>query len=279
MDNQTYSQYPPDQMPPAPPGYPQPQPPRNPDAGKGLAISAVVIGAISVLLCWVPIVNNMVFVLGLVGLGLAIPALVISSKRKSRAKGLSIAGLILSVISLLGVLGTQAIYSSMLDNVVESIEDSADGVVESSEKEAEEATSSDALALGTAADIGEYSVTVTAVNTNATEAILAVNQFNEPPAGQYVLVDVSATFNGSEEGDPWLDLGAKFIGADARQYDSSTCSVVLEKEVHDVPTLEKGGSAEFQVCMDVPAEALTDAKIFVEEGMSFDNNRVYWAVQ
>lgn len=247
-------------------------------AGKGLAISALVVGSISVLLCWVPIVNNIVFVLGLVGLGLAIPALIISRKNKSSAKGLSIAGLILSVLSLIGVLGTQMLYSSMIDKAVASIEDSADGVVESSEKEVEEAETSEALAIGSAAEVGEYTVTVTAVDTNATEAILAVNQFNEAPQGQYVLVDIAVTFNGSDEGDPWLDLSTKFIGADARQYDNSTCSAVVEKSSHDVPTLENGGAGEFQICMDVPAEALSDAKVFVEESMSWDDARAYWSV-
>lgn len=282
MDSSRYSQYPPGQVPPHPPGYPQPpgfpQPPVSPDAGKGLAISAVVIGGVSLLLCWVPLVNNMVFLLGLVGLGLAIPALVISVRRKTRAKGLAIAGLILSLLSLVGVLATQAFYSQMLNEVVDSIEGRSDGVVESSETEAKEATATEALALGAAAGIGDYSVTITGVDTNATETILAVNQFNPLPSGQYVLVDVGVTYNGSEEGNPWLDLTIKFIGADARQYDTTTCSVVVSKEAHDVPTLEKGGAGEFQVCMDVPPEALVDAKVFVQEGVSWDDNRVYWAV-
>lgn len=296
MDNTAYSPNPPAGQ-PGPgqpeqgyPGYPgQPGPgqgfngagtgkPVNPEAGKGLAITALVIGIVSLLLCWVPFVNNLVFVLGLIGLGFAIPALVISVKNRSRAKAMSIAALVLVVLSLVGVLATQAFYGAVIDDVAESIEDGADGVVDSSDQEQKAAE--DALAIGTAATVGDYSVTVTGVNTNAGDLIAAVNPYNAAPQGQYVLVDLAVEYTGDGEGNPWVDLSTKFIGADARQYDPSTCSVVLENENYDVPTLEKGGMADFQVCMDVPAEALADAKVFVEPTFAWDDeDRTYWTAQ
>ncbi len=296
MDNTAYSPNPPAGQ-PGPgqpdqgyPGYPgQPGPgqefngpgagkPVNPEAGKGLAITALVIGIVSLLLCWVPFVNNLVFVLGLIGLGFAVPALVISVKNRSRAKAMSIAALVLVVLSLVGVLATQAFYGAVIDDVAESIEDGADGVVDSSDQEQKAAE--EALAIGTAATVGDYNVTVTGVNTNAGDLIAAVNPYNAAPQGQYVLVDVAVEYTGDGEGNPWVDLSTKFIGADARQYDPSTCSVVLENENYDVPTLEKGGVADFQVCMDVPAEALADAKVFVEPTFAWDNeDRTYWTAQ
>lgn len=264
---------------PGPGGGPGPGKPGNPEAGKGLAITALVIGIVSLLLCWIPIVNNVVFFLGLIGLGFAIPALIISVKNRSSAKGMSIAALILVILSLVGVLATQAFYGKVIDDVTESIEDGADGVVESSENE-QEAAAAEALAMGTAAQVGDYSVAVTAVNTNAAEIILAANQFNEPPVGQYVLVDLAVEYSGDGEGNPWIDLQTKFIGADARQYDRSTCGAVVPNPDMDVPTLEKSGTATYQVCMDVPVEALTDAKIFVEPSFSLSNNdRAYWSAQ
>ncbi|MCC9178378.1 DUF4352 domain-containing protein [Arthrobacter sp. zg-Y750] len=260
-------------------GAPGPGKPTNPEAGKGLAITALVIGIVSLLLCWVPFVNNLVFVLGLIGLGFAIPALVIAVKNRSRAKGMSIAALILVVLSLVGVLATQAYYGRVLDDVAESIEDGADGVVDTSDEE-QEAAATDALAIGTAATVGDYSVTVTGVNTNAVDAIMAANEYNEAPAGQYVLVDLAVEYSGDSEGNPWIDLSTKFIGSDARQYDSTTCMATLPNPAYNVPTLEKGGAGTFQICMDVPAEALSDAKIFVQPTFTLsDNDRAYWKAQ
>jgi hypothetical protein len=265
-------------MPPFP-GAPAPQ--ENQNAGKGLAITALALAIVSLLLCWVPFVNNLVFGLGFIALGFAIAATVITVKRKSKSKGMSIAALIISVISIIGVIVSQIFYVSILDGVADSIEDAADGVVAVDDGEQAEVAEATTLALGKGAAIGnEYNVTVKAVDLDATKDILAMNQFNQDPEGQYVLIDLVTEYVGSEEGDPWIDLAVKLVGGDARQYGSSTCMASLEKEALTVPTLENGGVGEYQLCLDVPAEAIKDAKLFVEPTLSFDNDsRVYWAVK
>jgi hypothetical protein len=265
-------------MPPFP-GAPAPQ--ENLNAGKGLAITALVLAIVSLLLCWVPFVNNLVFGLGFIALGFAIAATVITVKRKSKSKGMSIAALIISVVSIIGVIVSQIFYASLIDSVANSIEDAADGVVAVDDGEQAEVAEATTLALGEGAAIGdEYNVTVKAVNLDATKDILAMNQFNQDPEGQYVLIDLVTEYVGSEEGDPWIDLAVKLVGGDARQYGSSTCMASLEKEALTVPTLENGGVGEYQLCLDVPAEAVKDAKLFVEPTISFDNDaRVYWAVK
>lgn len=266
MENQTYTPAP-APLPAAPAAKP----------GKGLAVTGLVLGIVALVLCWVPILNNVFLFVGLAGLGFAIAALVIASKRKA-PKGMPIAGLILSIVAIIGVFATQAMYSAALDSVVKSVEDSADGVTASSEEEQEEATT-EALAAGESATVGEYTVTVSGVNLQATEPIMAVNQFNSAPTGQYVLVDLSVVYNGSEEGDPWIDLTTEFAGSDARQYSTSTCSALLERPSHEVPTLTNGGAAEYQVCFDVPAESVSGSKILVESLFSLRDDRVYWAAQ
>jgi len=265
MEHQTYS--------PAP--LPQTAPPVKP--GKGLAVTALVLGIVALVLCWVPVLNNVFLFVGLAGLGFGIAALVVASKHRA-PKGMPIAGLILSVLSIIGVFATQAMYTAAIDSVVESIEDSADGVVEAPDGEQEEAAA-ESLALGSSAEVGEYTVTVTGVNLNANDQVMAANQFNEPPAGQYILVDLSVVYNGSEEGDPWVDLTTEFAGSDARQYSTTTCSAVSPNPAYDVPTLTKGGAGNYSVCFDVPAESVTDAKILVESSFSLRGDRVYWAAQ
>jgi hypothetical protein len=172
-------------------------------------------------------------------------------------------------------------YVSMIDSVAEAVEEGADGVVPVTEAEQEAAAEVPALPLGTSSPLGnEYNVTINSVNLDAAADILAMNEFNEDASGQYVLVDVTAEYTGSEEGDPWIDLSVNFVGSDARQYDSSTCTASLETGAFDVPTLENGGTADYQLCMDVPAGAVDGGKLFVEPTISFDNDsRTYWAVQ
>ncbi|WP_426766127.1 hypothetical protein ACP3TD_06090 [Pseudarthrobacter sp. 1G09] len=118
------------------------------------------------------------------------------------------------------------------------------------------------------------------MNLDATNEVVANNMFNDVPAGRYVLVDLAVTYGGADEGTPWVDLSPTFVGTDARQYDASSCGASLDNGAMKVPTLEKGGQATYQVCMDVPVGAIEGGKIFVQKSFSMNSKaRVYWAVK
>lgn len=247
--------------------------------GRGLAITALVVAIVSLLLCWIPIVNNVVFFLGIIGLALAIPAYLRARKGKAGGSGMAVAAIVVSALSLVGVLATQALYVSVLNDVEEAVADAADGEVAKSESDKEAETEAKPLAVGQSAKIGEYEVTVKKVDLDATKQVMKANQFNEKPKGQYVLTTLGVTYVGDEEGDPWIDLTAKLSGSDARNYGESTCQAVVPQPAMDVPTLSNGGKATYNVCFDVPAEAVKDAKVYVEASMSFDDTRQYWSTK
>src|SRR3954471_7986239 len=191
---------PPGQPPYGPPpgGYPQygGQQPPGPLKGSGLAIAALVLGIIAVLLCWVPIVNNFAAILAVVGLALGVPALISARRGKRTGSGLAVASVILSVLALVGVLATQAFYSSVIDDVANNIHrPEADA----------SAPAAAVLPLGQPGQLNEYTVTVDRVTPNGNGLVAAANQFNDPPTGQYVLVGLTVTYNGADEGDPGLD--------------------------------------------------------------------------
>jgi len=120
----------------APAAVPQPA---APSKGSGLAITALVLGVVSLLLCWVPIINNAVFVLALIGLAFGLPALLGARKRRRAGGGMALAGVVLLVLSLVGVLASQAFYGKVLDDVSDSVgqatEDAAAGRGVASEDE------------------------------------------------------------------------------------------------------------------------------------------------
>lgn len=283
---------PPGQPPYGPPPGGFPQYGRQPDArkGSGLAISALVLGIIALLLCWVPIVNNFAAILAVVGLAMGVPALISARRGKRTGSGLAVASVILSVLALVGVLATQAFYSSVIDDVTNDINNSAPippsppdptGDAESSAGAEADASAAAAavLPLGQPGQLSEYTVTVDWVTPNGNDIVAEENRFNRRPAGQYVLVGVTVTYNGAGEGDPWLDLSTEFIGTDARKYDTSSCSAVIPNEVSDVPTLLAGGTASYQVCMDVPPTAIEGGRVEVSESFSFDDVSAVWAIQ
>ena len=77
----------------------------------------------------------------------------------------------------------------------------------------------------------------------------------------------------------WLNLSTEFIGTDARKYDTSSCSAVIPNEASDVPALLAGGTASYQVCMDVPPTAIEGGRVEVSESFSSDDVSAVWAVQ
>ena len=286
----------------APPGHQfwidVPDQSANPEQrGKAITITALILAGIALILCWVPIVNNAVFFLGLIAVVLAVIALVITRQGSSLMRGMAVASLAVGALSIVGVLTTQALYASMFNGISDAVsgtnadEPGNTGASElgSSGPSAPAAPSPSAvagsasqpLALGTAAAVGkEYQVAVTSVRLDANAEVAAANQFNDPPEGQYIIVHMSVTYVGAEEGTPWIDLSETFVGTDARQYDASACGAVVDQGAMDVPTLEHGGNASYQICMDVPAAAIEGGKIFVEQRMSFnDKSRVYWAIR
>lgn len=280
-------QYTPPGQPPygPPPGvapyYGGPQQP-GPRKGSGLAIAAFVLAVIAVLLCWVPIVNNVAAILAVVGLALGIPALVSARRGKRSGSGLAVAGVVLSVLALVGVFATQAFYSSVIEDVTDDLNSSAapsaEDVVAAEESANAEADAAAVLGLGQSAQLTDYTVTVDSVTTNGNDIVAAENDFNSPPTGQYVLVGLTVTYDGAEEGDPWLDLSTEFVGTDARMYDSSSCSAVVPNEASDVPTLLAGGTASYQVCMDVPPTAIDGGQVKVSDSFSFEDVSATWAI-
>jgi hypothetical protein len=260
-------------------GYGGQQPPVA-RKGSGLAIAALVLAIIAVLLCWVPIVNNFAAVLAVLGLALGIPALVSARRGKRSGSGLALASVILSVVAFVAVLATQALFSEVLDDVADEIDKSTSS--ESAPADPTQDAGTDApsvLSLGQSGQLGEYTVTVDSVTANGNDIVADANQFNDAPNGQYVVVDVTVTYNGDEDGDPWLDLTTEFVGTDARKYDTSSCLASLSNGISDVPTLLAGGTASFQVCMDVPPTAIAGGQVQMSESFSFDDVSATWAIK
>ncbi|WP_417235269.1 DUF4352 domain-containing protein [Arthrobacter sp.] len=260
------------------PQAPAPAPKSN--AGKVLGIAALIVAIVALLLCWVPIINNFAALLGFVSLVLGIVSLVIAAKRHG-GKGLGLAATIISVVAIVMVFVTQAAYVAAIDSVSSAVEDAADGEVAApAEVVKQAADTAQVLDLGQTATVGSYQVAVTSVDLNGATAIASANEFNDKAKGQYVLADLSVTYQGDKEGTAWIDLQPELVGSDSRIYDSSTCMAMTSKPISDVPDLTRGGSASYQVCFDVPKAALKDAKLRVSDVMSFsDDEAALWATR
>lgn len=245
--------------------------------GKGLAVAALVLGIVAVAGCFVPLLNIGSIVLALIGLTLGIVALA----RGAEGRGLAVAGVVLAAVAVIVAITVNALAGKALNAVSEAADqaatDTANGYSSLAPEDAEARGS--AHAIGTQATVGDYTVSVDSVTQDATRIVADANQFNTPATGRYVLVDVTATYNGTaDEASPWIDLTLGFQGTDARNYSTTSCDAALPNSSFDQPGLRTGGTATFQECFDVPAAAIADGLVTVEQFANFADDRVAWSI-
>lgn len=85
----------------------------------GMAVASLVLGIVGIVTSVLPIINNLSFVMAVLGLVFGIIGIVGVTRGKKSGKGLAIAGVALSVITVILVLVMQAAFSAALDQALE----------------------------------------------------------------------------------------------------------------------------------------------------------------
>ena len=97
--------------------------PAQPRKSSGMAIAGLIMGIFALVLCWFPVVN---WILGLLGLIFSIIGI---AKKNGGAKGAAIAGLILTILgAILSIAMFGAIMGTSLNQYVEQAESAASSV-------------------------------------------------------------------------------------------------------------------------------------------------------
>ena len=78
------------------------------------AIVGLVLGILAIVTSWIPIVNNLSFMIGAIGLVFSIVGVVGTVRGTKGGKALAIAALVVNVLSLVIVLGLQSAWSAAL---------------------------------------------------------------------------------------------------------------------------------------------------------------------
>ncbi len=140
-----------------------------------MAVTGLVLGILAVVSSWIPIINNLSFVIGLIGFVFAIVGVVGTMRGKKSGKGLAIAALVVNLVALMVVLASQSALSAAIEDATsgssvvgtsasddtEQEDDAADEG--SSDSETNQQASTD-LAVGTTIELDDgLSVTVDSV--------------------------------------------------------------------------------------------------------------------
>lgn len=145
---------------------------QEPLARSGMAVAGLVLGVVALATSFLPIVNNLSFIIALVGLVLAIVGTVATVRGKKRGKGMAIASVVLNALALIIVLATQSMYSAAIDEAIVSSEEVA---VEAPAASLEAEPAGDApeeeeyIIENVEMTADEFSTTISGTLTNATD--------------------------------------------------------------------------------------------------------------
>lgn len=250
------------QQPPAPyPGAPYPPnaigqvPPTNPPAKSRntVGLVAVILAVVGFLFGCIPgalivgwILLPAAFILGIVGLC-----------QSGKDKWTSIAAVIVSVI---GTIVTAVVFATVVvDAVDDAVQDLGGGDVTVSQdgqtKSDDVGSRENPATIGSTMTSSEWKVVVNDFDSDATDRVMAANQFNDEPGSDqtWALVNLTVTYTGKSSG--FADfIGVAFVTDAGKTYTSYEPSAVEPD-----PTLEgelySGGTTTGNVAVLIPKDA------------------------
>lgn len=174
---------------------------KAPPSKSAMAITALVLGIIALITSFLPIINNLSFVLVILGVIFSIVGLVGISRGKKSGKGIAIAALVICILSCVIVMATQSMYSAALDQATNP---SVETVTSSGQQDAASASeNADFTIEGEVLDKNEYSASITGTFTNNTDGDLSTVSLS------YVLYDA----DGSQIGNAYASATDVKAGA------------------------------------------------------------------
>ncbi len=99
----------------------------TPSSKSAAAIVGLVLGIIGLLTSFLPFVNNLSFFLALIGLVFAVVGLVGVLRGKKAGKGMAIASVVVNVLAIAIVMGTQSMYSAAINEATKGTISTTDG--------------------------------------------------------------------------------------------------------------------------------------------------------
>jgi hypothetical protein len=183
---------------------------------------------------------------------------------------LAVSGAVLIGLAALSACGTEDADAGDTGNAGET-----SGEAAADEAAGADGTSPEApLPAGSTVEITDWILSATGT-LDATEAVMAANEYNEAPAEgfQQGIVTLEGTYSGDGSGSLYMD--ATFgIWADGTFYDAIDCMNTVENDLMDVAEVSAGSVATGSSCVEVPTGA-ESYRIYIEDLWSMDGTQYF----
>ena len=264
--SQTEYPYPPS---PTPPGFP---PVTQVKGSNGLATAGFVLGLLGLLGSWIPFLNVLGIMLGILGAILAAVGLA-KFKKVNAGKGLAIAGLVLGVLAVLFAIVINVAFVGAVDKAIdETTSTKVEQPAGSGESDEVGTTRENPAPLGSAVSGGDWTVTINSVKT------VKKDSFDQRAADGSVLllVNLSATYTGDDEQGESAWANVKYVAPDGTTFDSTTGSTMFVEEdgFDSLKTLYNGGTVKGDRIIEVPADGWKKGVLAVSPALLSDDTFV-----
>ncbi len=261
--------------------HPGQQPPATLKGSNGLATAGFILGLLGLLTSWIPFLNIVGIILGVLGVVLAGRGLA-KSKKVNAGKGLAIAGIILGVLGVVFAVIINAAFFFPVGEGGRIVTSTIVGAPKSSAKAASNDDGDSDAELGTNSDtpapIGsEITGDDWAVTINSVKTLPADKYGSKPAAGSILLaVNMTATYNGDDEQGSTPSTTVKFVSPDGNTVDTTSGSTlfIADNDFDSLKTIYNGASIEGDQLLEVPANDWQGGVLAVSPGMLSDDTFV-----
>lgn len=270
----------------APTQTPLPEPTKSKKPRNVLGLIALITAVLGFIFACIP----GALIIGWVLLPIAFILALVSLFIKDKAKWMGIAALIVSVVgTIVGFIVFFAVLATSVDEaigsgdtkVVQPSSAASDAGAATAEKPAANAgTRENPYPIGSVIESDDWRVVINSVTLAATDAVVAANPFNEPPAAgsEYVVVNYSTTYIGDDaDGQMPAFVSIEYVTADGKTINGLDKLVVAPNPIDTTSTLYKDATATGDVAVEVPAASAGQGVLAVRPGMLGD--KVFVAVK
>jgi energy-coupling factor transporter transmembrane protein EcfT len=271
--------------PPTQTGAPRPRKTKKQPNVVGLI--ALIAAAIGFIFACIP----GALIIGWVLLPIAFVLAIVSLFFKGKIKWTGITALILSIVgTIVGFVVFSAVVATSFDNAFGSggttvAAPSGDAAVKNqagakADSAANAGTRENPYPVGSVIKSDDWHVVINSVKLAATDAVLAANEFNKPPAkgSEYILVNYSATYVGDDaNGQMPAFVSVEYVTTKGTTVNGVDKIAVAPKPIDTTSALYKGGTATGNMAIEVPTATAAQGVLAVRPGMLGD--KVFVAVK
>lgn len=153
------------------------------------------------------------------------------------------------------------------------VTDGSAAAADGDKQEPQTGTRDNPAAPGDVLEFEEWTIVLGETTMDATEVLMAENQFNDIPDGQVpIMVEVTATYTGAESATAWIDMSIEYVSEDGKTY-SDYCGVI-PSNLTDAGEQYPDSETKSNTCTFVP-EGTKGGTWKVAESFSLDDSEVF----